>query len=65
MTSAGTIVQVEGTRDTKLPEGNDFSRNYSSSGENKRHKGAGEEMILAGTIVQVARTRDTKVPERK
>jgi hypothetical protein len=51
MISEGTIVQVAGTRDTKVPErGNDFRRSYSSSGGKKRHKGARELMTLAGTI---------------
>jgi hypothetical protein len=64
MNSAGTIVPVSGTRDTKVQRGNYFSRNNSSIG-NKRYKGAGEEMTSAGTIVQGSRTRDIKVPERK
>jgi hypothetical protein len=45
--------------------GNDLSRNYSSNGGQKRHKGAREEMTSPGTIIQVSGTRGIKVPERK
>jgi hypothetical protein len=45
--SAGTVVQVAGTRDIKVPEWKCFSRNCCSSGGNMRILGAIEEMVSA------------------